>query len=71
MAMVFKCREENRRYQQCLNRWYNDEPFVNECKEIYLQQRAEFRLTGIKKRNKKNDDKNSNDNVDGTKTNTA
>lgn len=62
MAMVFKCREENNRYQQCLNHWFNDKQFVNECKEIYLKQRAEFRSTGIKRNRKIGHNKDANNN---------
>ncbi|OTF82159.1 COX assembly mitochondrial protein-like protein [Euroglyphus maynei] len=66
MAMVFRCREENRQYQQCLNFWFNDKQFVNECKEIYLKQRAEFRSTGIKRNRKLGHIEDTND--DAAKT---
>lgn len=41
-----KCRAENNIMKECLNRWYSDEDFRQECKEIYLQRRSEFRRTG-------------------------
>lgn len=49
LFMVFKCRDENSALKSCMAKWYNDEKFKNVCTEEYLQQRSEYRKTGIKK----------------------
>ncbi|KAH9407755.1 Mitochondrial aspartate/glutamate carrier protein [Tyrophagus putrescentiae] len=48
VMMVFHCRDQNRRFQECMASWFHNKDFVDECTEIYLKQRAEFRQTGIK-----------------------
>ncbi|CAD7080089.1 unnamed protein product [Hermetia illucens] len=48
--MVFKCRDQNNALKSCLEEWYQNEQFQNECKEIYLQERSEFRRTGLSKK---------------------
>lgn len=53
IPMIFKCQDENREMQECQKRWYQDETFKNECKEEYLKERREFRLTGIPKKHRK------------------
>lgn len=50
--MVFSCRKENNKLQECLGRWYQDEEFKNICKEIYLEERSEYRNTGIPKKHR-------------------
>lgn len=50
--MVFSCRKENSTLQDCLKRWYKDDEFKNICKEIYLQERSEYRKTGIPKKHR-------------------
>lgn len=50
--MVVKCRKENADLKECLTRWYNDEEFKKECTEEYLQERSEYRRTGIGKKDK-------------------
>ena len=57
LFMAFSCRKENDAMQECQKKWYKDETFKNECKEIYLQERKEYRQTGIPKkhRNKGNE----------------
>jgi COX assembly mitochondrial protein 1 len=47
LAMVVKCRSENTRMKACLERWYKDEEFKKQCTEEYLQERAEYRRTGL------------------------
>lgn len=47
ILMVVKCRNENSALKSCLTRWYEDEDFKNRCKQEYLQERSEFRRTGI------------------------
>ncbi|XP_015599334.1 COX assembly mitochondrial protein homolog [Cephus cinctus] len=51
--MVFKCRKENTALKGCLERWYTDENFKEECKEQYLQERSEYRRTGIPQKKRK------------------
>jgi COX assembly protein 1 len=48
--MVITCRKENTALKKCLNKWYQDEEFKNSCKEEYLDERSEFRRTGIPKK---------------------
>lgn len=50
IKMVFSCRKETADLKECLTRWYNNEDFRKECKEIYLQERSNYRSTGIPKR---------------------
>lgn len=65
MFIVTRCREQNRKFQQCMNYWFNNEEFVKECTEIYLKRRTEYRTNGIKdvpkrKTNRNNSNENSN-----------
>lgn len=48
--MVFNCRKQNTVLQDCLTKWYRDEEFQTVCKEIYLQERSDFRRTGLPKK---------------------
>lgn len=48
--MVVMCRKENSKLKECLTHWYNDEDFKKECKREYLEERAEFRRTGLTKK---------------------
>lgn len=48
LAMVIKCRQENATLKNCLAHWYNDDDFKLQCKEEYLNERSEYRRTGIK-----------------------
>jgi len=52
--MVVACRKENKVLKDCLNKWYQDEEFKNSCKEEYLDERSEFRRTGILKKHQDN-----------------
>lgn len=47
LLMVFNCRKENDALKNCQAQWYQDKQFISECTEIYLQQRAEYRRTGM------------------------
>jgi COX assembly protein 1 len=51
--MIFKCREENDKLKACLGNWYKDETYIRECTEIYLNERSEFRRTGLQKKYRK------------------
>lgn len=52
LLMVFSCRNENDTLKNCLAKWYQDEPFKKECTEIYLNERSEFRRTGMQKKHR-------------------
>lgn len=52
LLMVVKCRKENNELKNCLTRWYQDETFRQECTEIYLADRSEFRSTGLQKKHR-------------------
>lgn len=45
--MVAWCRNENSALKSCLTKWYQDESFKQRCTKIYLQERSEYRRTGI------------------------
>lgn len=38
--------------KECLTYWYRNPEFVNKCTEEYLDERSEYRRTGIKKKDK-------------------
>ena len=46
--MILKCRTENNRRTECLGKYYKDERLIKECTEEYLNERSEFRRTGIR-----------------------
>lgn len=52
LAMVYKCREQNNLLKTCISSWYKNEQFINECTEIYLKERSEYRQTGLQKKHR-------------------
>lgn len=56
ILMVVKCRKQNEVLKSCLEKWYKNETFREECKKIYLAERADFRRTGIVIKNRKHED---------------
>ncbi|XP_076755930.1 COX assembly mitochondrial protein homolog [Xylocopa sonorina] len=52
ILMPFKCKQENKMLIQCLERWYNDTDFREECTQQYLDARSEYRRTGISQKSK-------------------
>lgn len=48
--MVYKCRSENTAMQDCYLRWYKDKDFWDECTQMYLEERSEYRRTGVTKK---------------------
>ncbi|XP_058056932.1 COX assembly mitochondrial protein homolog [Anopheles bellator] len=50
LFMVAKCQPTNDALKACTLRWYSDEKFKRECTEIYLEERREFRQTGVPKK---------------------
>lgn len=55
ILMTFKCRSETDALKNCLTKWYQDEDFKERCKNEYLQERSEYRRTGIKLKNRVTD----------------
>ncbi|XP_011876093.1 PREDICTED: COX assembly mitochondrial protein homolog [Vollenhovia emeryi] len=49
---VVKCRGENNRMKACMEKWYYNQDFIKECTEQYLDERNEFRRTGLSKKQK-------------------
>lgn len=52
ILMVVTCRKQNTALKECLGKWYENEEFKNECKKIYLEERSEYRRTGIPKKHR-------------------
>lgn len=50
IMMSFKCQAENEAMKACQTKWYSDEAFKNECKGIYMEERRQYRLTGVPKK---------------------
>ncbi|KAM0727526.1 COX assembly mitochondrial protein-like protein [Formica fusca] len=47
---VVKCRKENEIMKSCMEKWFFNQDFIKECTEQYLNERSEFRKTGIPKK---------------------
>uniref|UniRef100_A0A182NE41 TOG domain-containing protein n=1 Tax=Anopheles dirus TaxID=7168 RepID=A0A182NE41_9DIPT len=54
LFMVAKCQEQNDAFKACSLQWYKNEQFKQECTDIYLAERREFRRTGVPKKFRKN-----------------
>ncbi|XP_065355725.1 COX assembly mitochondrial protein homolog [Calliphora vicina] len=52
ILMVATCRKQNSALRDCLTTWYSNDAFKEECKQIYLQERSEYRRTGIPKKHR-------------------
>lgn len=52
LMMAFKCQEINEAMKRCQTKWYSNDQFKNECTEMYLDQRKQYRLTGVPKKYK-------------------
>lgn len=50
VLMVVSCRAENAGLKDCLGAWYADADFQERCKQLYLEERSEYRRTGIPRR---------------------
>lgn len=50
LKVTFMCRQENKVLKDCLAKWFYDEEFREECKMQYLQERSEYRRTGLTKK---------------------
>lgn len=53
LFMVMKCRKENAVMRECYERWFFNEDFRKECTERYLEDRSEYRRTGISAKERK------------------
>lgn len=47
LSIVFRCRKENEVLKECLIKWFHNEEFRQQCTKEYLEERSEFRRTGI------------------------
>ncbi|XP_050434423.1 COX assembly mitochondrial protein homolog [Adelges cooleyi] len=45
----YKCKPQVKQLNACMGQWFNDETFIKECRENYIVERREYRLTGKKK----------------------
>lgn len=52
ILMAYKCRAQNSSLHSCLTNWYRNEQFISECTELYLQERSDYRATGIPKKHR-------------------
>ncbi|XP_076067385.1 COX assembly mitochondrial protein homolog [Oratosquilla oratoria] len=52
-AMVLSCRKENTALWDCLGKWYNNEEFRERCTKEYLEERSEYRRSGLTKKQRK------------------
>lgn len=50
ILLPFKCQPQNHKMKDCLGYWFNNEAFKEECTQIYLDERSEYRRTGISKK---------------------
>lgn len=50
ILMVVKCRKQNDMLKTCIGSWYKNPDFINECTEIYLNDRSEYRRTGLQRK---------------------
>lgn len=51
-SMFYKCKAEVKKLNDCMGKWFVDDNFIKECRNQYLEQRREYRLTGIGKNEK-------------------
>lgn len=52
LSMVVKCQPQNKKMQECQAYWYKNKEFIDECTNIYLEQRTEYRRTGLTKKDR-------------------
>lgn len=48
--MTIKCRKELNEMKSCMEKWYNDEGFRQQCAQMYLEQRKKKRLEQLKQK---------------------
>lgn len=64
--MTFKCKKELNDMKACMERWFTDEQFKQECTQMYLNRRKEFRLASIKGRLAQVNQEGNKDEVDSS-----
>ncbi|ESN91938.1 hypothetical protein HELRODRAFT_90227, partial [Helobdella robusta] len=47
LLLPLMCRQQNKEMQKCTMKWYQDEEYRKVVTERYLQERSEFRRTGV------------------------
>lgn len=52
LLMPFQCRAPTDKLKECMKYWFYNDEFVNECTKMYLDERSEYRRTGISKKQK-------------------
>lgn len=52
LLLPFLCRQPTDKMKECLAHWFLDDGFKNECTQMYLEERSEYRRTGISKKQK-------------------
>ncbi|KAL3891466.1 hypothetical protein ACJMK2_003728 [Sinanodonta woodiana] len=53
LLLPFKCRPQAKSLEKCLIGWYENEEFKEQCKQEYLEERSEYRRTGIRQKTKR------------------
>jgi len=53
IGLVVACQDTNQKMRECLTHWFRNEGFIKQCTEEYLQERTEYRKTGITQKQKK------------------
>ncbi|XP_059165256.1 COX assembly mitochondrial protein homolog [Physella acuta] len=56
LLLPFKCRSQAKAMEVCLSSAYKDPEFVELCTQEYLQERSEYRRTGIKTKQRKKEE---------------
>ncbi|XP_012283002.1 COX assembly mitochondrial protein homolog [Orussus abietinus] len=49
LFLAVACRKENADFKTCLRQWFTNEQLREECTQEYLEERSEYRRTGIPK----------------------
>lgn len=50
VLLPFENKQPTDKMKECLAQWFLNEDFKNECTQIYLDERSEYRRTGIPKK---------------------
>lgn len=48
----FQCKSETAKLKDCMGKWFYNDEYIQECTQIYLNERSEYRRTGISKKQK-------------------
>ncbi|XP_076456402.1 COX assembly mitochondrial protein homolog [Babylonia areolata] len=55
LLLPFMCRKVAKNLERCLSSWYQNPEFVAQCTQEYLEERSDYRRTGVKQKMKKKD----------------